>query len=423
MAVVKSKQQEVQKFQTIDGLHVTLIKKPGYHQLLGALSTKFGSLITAFRDGQNEEVVIPAGTAHFLEHKLFDKEAGDALLRFTELGADANAFTGPNQTTYYFTATNQLAENLTWLLTFVQKPYFTEAKVSRERGIIEEEIKLYQDDPAWQLYQGILGLLYPKSPLSLDIAGTAESLQAISADLLYQIHAVFYQPENLELTVVGDFDFEQVHQLVDQVQTEVALPKSAISLPNVTLLEQSNFDRKLPVKVSVPKAAYGLRLPTRPSTLTATDRVSETLLGELTLDLIFGDQTTWFQEKYQEGIFGDDFDYEYTNLPDYHYLTFFVDGQHQAEAQKAIIDRLAEAQNVLKVAEAEFVRLKKAMAGQMLASQNSPERLGLDEDLILYGLSLFDKISLTTRFNLEDVLASGKRLFEGGRLSRLILEK
>ncbi|USS92444.1 EF-P 5-aminopentanol modification-associated protein YfmH [Fructobacillus americanaquae] len=410
-------------FQTTEGLTVNLIKKSGYHQFLAALTARFGSLTTAMRFADDQQITIPAGTAHFLEHKIFDKKDGDALIRFTELGADANAFTGPNQTTYYFTATSHILENLAWLMNFVQEPYFTEEKVVRERGIIEEEIKLYQDDPAWQLYQGIIGLLYPKSALSQDIAGTKDSLQAITPDLLYQIHAGFYQPKNLVLTVVGDFDTNELMAFIKGQQGHINSQAETVSVPKEELAEQAAFALEKKQGLSLAKGAYGLRLPNRPADISGIDRVKEILLGELALDLVFGDQTVWFQDAYEKGIFGDDFDYEYSNFGPYQYLTFFADGENQDQVQEYLLKRLAEAPTILAESQTDFTRLKKALAGQTLTSQNRPDRLGLDEDLALYGVSLFDKMNLVERFCLDDVVQCGKRLFEGGRLTRLVLEK
>ncbi|CAK1221559.1 M16 family (PqqL) [Fructobacillus evanidus] len=410
-------------FQTKEGLTVNLIKKPGYHQFLASLTARFGSLTTTMMINENQQIIIPAGTAHFLEHKIFDKKDGDALIRFTELGADANAFTGPNQTTYYFTATSRVLENLAWLMDFVQEPYFTEEKVVRERGIIEEEIKLYQDDPAWQLYQGIIGLLYPQSALSQYIAGTKNSLQEITPDLLYQIHAAFYQPENLVLTVVGDFDTSELMAFIKNQQGQISSQKETVFVPKEDLAKQVSFAAQKKQGLSLEKGAYGLRLPSRPETISGIERVKEILLGELALDLVFGDQTAWFQDVYDQGIFGDDFDYEYSNFGPYQYLTFFADGEKQDQVQESLTKRLAEAAAVLAESQTDFNRLQKALAGQTLASQNRPDRLGLDEDLALYGVSLFDKMNLITRFCLDDVVECGKRLFEGGRLTRLVLEK
>ncbi|KMK53517.1 putative zinc protease AlbF [Fructobacillus sp. EFB-N1] len=410
-------------FQTKEGLTVNLIKKPGYHQFLAALTARFGSLTTAMTVNGEQQVAIPAGTAHFLEHKIFDKKDGDALIRFTELGADANAFTGPNQTTYYFTATSQILENLAWLMSFVQDPYFTKEKVVRERGIIEEEIKLYQDDPAWQLYQGIIGLLYPKSALSQDIAGTKDSLQEITPDLLYQIHAGFYQPQNLVLTVVGDFDINELIAFIKEQQEQISSQTETVLVAKEDLAKQVTFAAQKEQGLSLEKGAYGLRLPSRLEDISGIERVKEILLGELALDLVFGDQTGWFQDAYEKGIFGDDFDYEYSNFGPYQYLTFFADGENQDQVQEYLLKRLAEAPASLAESQTDFTRLQKALAGQTLASQNRPDRLGLDEDLALYGVSLFDKMNIITRFCLDDVVQCGKRLFEGGRLTRLVLEK
>ncbi|GAP00010.1 EF-P 5-aminopentanol modification-associated protein YfmH [Fructobacillus ficulneus] len=419
----KEESKSVYRFQTTTGLAVNLIQKPGYHQFLGALTARFGALTTEFKIGSGQKIDIPAGTAHFMEHKVFDKKEGDALVKFTNLGADANAFTGSKQTTYYFTATSQVEESLSWLLTFVQEPYFDQEKVDRERGIIEEEINLYQDDPLWQLYQGILNLLYPGSALSQDIAGSSASLKKISADLLYQIQSAFYQPKNLQLTVVGNFKTSDIAALIEKTEAKVAGSPQTVIVPEEKLSPQVVFDQRKNFPVSVTKGVYGLRLAENSPELTDLERVREVLLADLCLDLVFGDQTDWFQDQYAAGIFGDDFDYEYNSLNQYQYLALFADGDNQDQVYSVLKARFEEAETVLLQSQDDFERIQKAVAGQNLASQNVPDRLGLDEDLALYGLSLFDKMKLITGFCLDDVVECGHHLFKSGRLTRLVLEK
>ncbi|MCO0832278.1 insulinase family protein [Fructobacillus sp. W13] len=411
-------------FTTNDGLTVNLIQKPGYKQSIGAITARFGSLTNTFVDETGKTVSVPAGTAHFLEHKLFDKEDGDALVGFLDRGADANAFTSNTATCYYFTATSQLEENLDHLMTFVEEPYFTQEKVDREKGIIEEEISSYADDPFWMLYQGILKAAYPDSAIGEDIAGSKESIATITPELLYSVYERFYQPKNLVLTVVGDFDQENLRRFIEQKQqtfNKKALP-----------LEQHNFSRPIePIAVqetkhypiSQPKLAMLAGLPLASHPLSGEERVKERLMAEFAFDLVFGEQTAWYQEQYQKGVLGDDFDYEIESSGPYFFVTFFSAGENVNQQIEIIQKRFGDAKAVLKRAEGDFTRLKKALIGENISAMDRLSKLALDEDLALYGLSYFDKMRLITQFRFCDIEEYSQQALFDGLLTRFMIKK
>ena len=159
---------------------------------------------------KREEVTVPDGIAHFLEHKMFEKEDGDVFQKFSVLGASANAFTSFTRTAYLFSATDKLYDNTEILLDFVQEPYFTEKTVDKEKGIIAQEITMYDDLPDWRLYFGTIENLYHEHPVKIDIAGTVESIQDITAEHLYECYETFYHPSNMVLFVVGAVDPDEM---------------------------------------------------------------------------------------------------------------------------------------------------------------------------------------------------------------------
>ncbi|MGO1337674.1 MAG: EF-P 5-aminopentanol modification-associated protein YfmH, partial [Leuconostoc fallax] len=162
-----------------NGLRVSLVPKNNYHKTFAVITTEYGALDTAFQINNEEPIIIPPGTAHFLEHKLFEKEDGDAFAGFGALGADANAFTNAYQTSYLFSTSQNFSSALSYLLDFVQAPYFTQQTVAKEQGIIGQEIQMYADDPNWKVYMGLLNLMYPDTSLATDIAGTQASIALI----------------------------------------------------------------------------------------------------------------------------------------------------------------------------------------------------------------------------------------------------
>ena len=181
-------------------------------------ATNFGSIDTVCPpiDG-GEPVKVPDGTAHFLEHKLFENEDGDAFARYAETGADANAFTSFDKTAYLFSCTDRFADSLEILLDFVQNPYFTEKTVKKEQGIIGQEIKMYEDSPSWRVMFGLLDALYAKHGVKIDIAGTVDTIAGITPELLYTCYHSFYNPANMVLVVCGDVTAGQVLGVCDKV--------------------------------------------------------------------------------------------------------------------------------------------------------------------------------------------------------------
>ena len=191
------------------GLTVLVRPMPGYSGTHVIYATRFGSIDRDFRvDGR--EVHLPAGVAHFLEHKMFEDEDGDAFAKFAKTGANANAFTSFDRTCYLFTATEQLDESLDVLLGMVGRPYFTEQTIAKEQGIIGQEIKMYDDSADWRLITGLCECLYHSHPIRSDIAGTVESIAEITPEMLYDCCKAFYAPNNMVLAAAGSTSMEQI---------------------------------------------------------------------------------------------------------------------------------------------------------------------------------------------------------------------
>ena len=180
------------------GLTVLVRPMPGYAAAHAIVAARFGSIDVHFRLG-DQELTLPAGVAHYLEHKMFEDQEGDAFAKFARTGANANAFTSFDRTCYYFTATSQVEESLDVLLEMVTHPYFTPETVAKEQGIIAQEIKMYEDSPDWRLITELCQCLYHSHPIRSDIAGTCESIARITPGMLYDCCRAFYAPSNLVL--------------------------------------------------------------------------------------------------------------------------------------------------------------------------------------------------------------------------------
>lgn len=197
------------------GLEIRVMPKKGYNSAYAVFGVKYGSIDTAVQNESGEFETIPEGTAHFLEHKLFESEDLNAFERFAKTGASANAYTSFEKTAYLFKGSDKIEESLEILLDFVRNPYFTQETVEKEQGIIGQEIRMYQDLPDWQVMFNLLKALYEKHPVRIDIAGTQDSIAEIDADLLYRLYKNFYNPANMVLCVVGAIEPEKVFEIVE----------------------------------------------------------------------------------------------------------------------------------------------------------------------------------------------------------------
>ncbi|MBQ4153584.1 MAG: insulinase family protein [Clostridia bacterium] len=196
---------------TLDsGLKIYLYKMPGFTSYYGMFGTRYGSIDNAFVDQNGNTVELPEGIAHFLEHKLFESEDGDAFTKYSKTGAYSNAYTSFDRTCYLFSCSQRFYENLGILLDFVRSPYFTAETVAKEQGIIGQEIRMYDDQPTWQVLFNMLSAMFYSHPVKIDIAGTVESISKITHELLYKCYDKFYNLSNMFITLAGDFDEEEV---------------------------------------------------------------------------------------------------------------------------------------------------------------------------------------------------------------------
>src|SRR5262245_51881178 len=213
------------------GLTVILNPKPGFTKTFGLFGTNFGSIDNEFVDPLTKVAVrVPDGVPHFLEHKLFEDETGDVSDRFSQAGASSNARTGYTSTSYIFSCTEALETNLELLLDFVQTPHFTTAGVEKEKGIIEQEIRMYRDDPDWRLHMSLLEALYRQHPVRLDIAGSVESIRQITPEVLAASYRAYYRPGNMVLAVVGAMDADRIEA---QISRNLAERETVSGGPNV----------------------------------------------------------------------------------------------------------------------------------------------------------------------------------------------
>lgn len=201
-----------------NGLDIIIIPVKNASRKYATYSTHFGSINFKFKTNEdNDAITVPDGIAHFLEHKLFEQEDGEnALDKLTKMGANPNAYTSFNHTSYLFDCTENFNEVFKALMHFVQNPYLTKENVEKEKGIIGQEIQMYDDDPEWQLFFGYINCLYGNHAITKDIAGTIESISHITPEVLYKCYNNFYKPSNMVICVVGNVDVEETLNLIKE---------------------------------------------------------------------------------------------------------------------------------------------------------------------------------------------------------------
>ena len=305
-------------------------------------ATRYGSVDTVLPLQSGQEVSLPEGTAHFLEHKLFENEDGsDAFAQFSQYGADANAYTTYNRTAYLFSATERVGEALRELLTFVTHPYFTEETVKKEQGIIAEEIREGRDDPWDRCYGNMVRGLYEKNPVRFDVCGSEESIARITPELLYECCRVFYHPSNMALVVCGDVTLELVEEAVDAVlpaAQSVSIPVRKKIPEEPARAYRARVSEQM--QVAKPLFAIGFKDPcVSPDPLIRIRRdAAMTLLDEI----LFSRSGVFYNRLFEEGLLTQSFDAGYSCSDTFGFNGLFGESEDPERVLSRLTDYLDE---------------------------------------------------------------------------------
>ena len=349
-----------------NGLTIMLIPKNTTNKKYVIWGTHFGSIDNHFiMPNTNEEVYIPDGVAHFLEHKMFEQENGkNSLDVLDSLGVEANAYTANNHTAYLFETTDHFLEALDELMDYVQHPYFTDENVEKEKGIIGQEIGMYDDDPAWTLYMNAMDCLYKENAIKIDIAGTVESISKIDKDVLYKCYNTFYHPSNMVMVLCGNFNPEDMlaevkKRLIDkQKQGEIKriYPKEETSI-NMPYKETS-------MEVSKPIFMIGFK-----DKIEKENKVQRHIAIEILMNMLIGKSSPLYQKLYKEGelISQPDLDYEFTD----YYAHVLISGQSKnpKKVQEELLKEIQKQKENLD--EEHFNRIKKKVYGDYVVEYNN----------------------------------------------------
>ncbi|MGO3732948.1 MAG: EF-P 5-aminopentanol modification-associated protein YfmH [Vagococcus sp.] len=404
-----------------NGLEVTLLPREDFHKTFGLFTTNYGSIDNEFIPiGQSEFIKVPDGIAHFLEHKLFENEEEDVFQTFGRQGAASNAFTSFTRTSYLFSSTDQIEENMVTLMDFVQSPYFTEESVNKEKGIIGQEIQMYLDDPNWRLFFGILNNLYPKHPLHIDIAGTEESISHITAEDLYTCYNTFYHPSNMNLFVVGNMDPDAMMTLIRANQAEKEFPQAneiERRFPVESIKDIIKEDQ-IELSVSRPKAIVGLKgLDSLPED--GFEKLKYQTSIQLLLQLLFGPSSQHYLDMYDEGLIDDSFSFDFSLHRSFHFADFSSDTSEPERFANQIINLLMKSAESKELTENNLSLAKKKMMGKHLQSLDSLEYIANQFSGMKFGhTTLFDLAKVIDSIELADILAVREAFIRPDALSR-----
>lgn len=391
-----------------NGLDVYILPKRGFSKTFATFTTKYGSIDSAFiPNGKDEEVLVPDGIAHFLEHKMFEKEDGDVFQEFSVQGASANAFTSFTRTAYLFSATEKLYENTTTLLNFVQEPYFTEETVNKEKGIIAQEITMYDDLPDWRLYFGTIENMFHKHPVKIDIAGTVKSIEDITAEHLYMCYETFYHPSNMVLFIVGAVEPKEMMAHIKKNQDSKTFTDAA-DIVRVFPEEPNNVaikKRTLTMDVTKPKLSYGMKCSKMNSS--AEEMIIQELSSGLVLDALFDRSSDFFTKAYAEGLIDESFSYDFTIERGFGFAMVVSDTENPELLEEAIRKTLQNSVKDWPIKESDLNRMRKKKIGQFMRSLNSIEFIANQFTHYKFNdMNLFDVVPVLEKMTLDDLRAA-----------------
>ncbi len=355
------------------GLGIYIVPKPEYSGTYAIFGTRYGSVDSEFVvPGESEAITVPDGIAHYLEHKMFDQPDGSNVFdKFSKYGGNANAFTSFNMTAYLFSATSNFKENLETLLDYVQSPYYTDETVSKEQGIIGQEIRMYDDSPGWKLFFNFINCLYNEHPVKKEIAGTIESISEITADYLYKCYNTFYNLSNMSLVIVGNVN---VDEAIKTIETSI----------------KNNDPFTEPIKKIYPKEPENIAAPYAEKSMSVSSPMfmmgfkdndvninGEKLLKKnievtILLRMLFAKGSNIYKKLYDLNLINSTFSFDYTMQPDYGFTTLDGESKDPERVYETILGEI-DALKETGLSESDYERAKKVVWGRYIRTHNDIE--------------------------------------------------
>ncbi|MTI66567.1 MAG: insulinase family protein [Firmicutes bacterium] len=419
----QKKLKEALYFKELDnGLKVYFIPREDYTKQYAVFATNYGSNDNKFIPlGEEEPITVPKGIAHFLEHKLFEEKEGNIFSKFSDLGSYVNAYTNFNQTAYLFSCSDKFYENLKLLVKFVQNPYFTDENVNKEKGIIEQEIKMYDDNPNWKVFFNCLKAMYVNHPVKTDIAGTVDSIKKIDKETLYKCYNTFYHPSNMVLFMVGNINFDKALNVVKE-NIDRDIKEFHGEVKKITEKEPTTINKKIiEEKLSVSNPLFNIGFKDIDLGYTGDELLKRQLTTNILLDMLFGDSTKFYQSIYDEGLISGDFGTQYIGHESYGHSIIAGESDEPKKVLKRVKDHIINQRENGLNKEA-FNRNKRKLIGYYLMDLNSVEFIA--NNFIKYhfnNTSILSYLDILENINYNDVKERFENLFDLDRLSISII--
>ena len=360
-------QEKVYVEKLKNGLTVMIIPKKGVQKKYAIIGTNYGSNDSKFIvPGEDKETEVPKGVAHFLEHKMFEQESGiNSLDTLTALGVEANAYTTNDHTAYLFECTENFYPALDELMDYIQHPYFTDENVEKEKGIIGQEIMMYDDYPEWKVYLNALEAMYYEHPIKLDITGTIETISHINKEILYKCYNTFYNPSNMVMVVCGDFEPEK---LLEEIKKRLINKEANGEIKRIYPKEKEDIVKnKVEEKMDVSQPLFVIGI--KDKIADTKERVRKHIAVEILLNMIIGKSSKLYKELYEEGLLyaTPSLDYEFSK----DYAHILITGQ--SPKPEIVYEKFKQQVNNMKnttIDSQEFNRIKKRIYGEYIKEYN-----------------------------------------------------
>ena len=355
-----------------NGLTVMVVPKPGVKKKYIIWGTNYGSLDNKFIvPGEENITEVPDGVAHFLEHKMFEQEGKpNSLDVLSSLGVNANAYTTNDHTAYLYECTENFYEALDEFMDYVQHPYFTDENVEKEKGIIIQEINMYQDYPEYILYMNAIKAMYKESPVRIDIAGTEETVRKIDKDILYKCYNTFYNPSNMAMVITGDFEPEEI---IEEVKSRLIDKKGTSEIKRIYPEEpkeimQKSIETKMDISMPLFMIAF------KQSEKLSKDIIKKTIGIEIILNILVGKSSNLYKKLYSEGIISAEMGFDYECTRNYGHLII----QGQTTDPTVVVNSFKNELEKLKkegLNEEDFMRTKKSIYGSYIKIFNNVQEI------------------------------------------------
>lgn len=382
-----------------NGLTVMVIPKKGIQKKYIIWGTHYGSNDNKFIvPGETEITEVPKGVAHFLEHKMFEQENGvNSLDKLTSIGVSANAYTTNDHTAYLYECTENFYEALDEFMDYVQHPYFTDENVEKEKGIIDQEIRMYDDYPEWRVYLNTLEAMYHTNPVKLDVTGTIETISHIDKDILYKCYNTFYNPSNMCLVVSGDFEPEK---LLEEIKKRLIDKEQNGEIKRIFEPEEESIVKeKIEQEFKVSKPLFTIGIKCKPAN--QDEKVRTHIAIQIILNILFGESSDLYKELYQEGNMFSAPSISYEFDESYAHILISESANNPDEVYKKLKEKIKQTKEN-GINKEDFERIKKMLYGDYIKEFDDVTdiaRIFLAD--FMKGINSFDYIDEITEIDLE----------------------